>query len=479
MTSGQRLVPQGQAFHFNYKIAKLLLCEKLLIFTPYILPFDALRLLRVGLRGKYTLIMRKIIDFHIHSKFARATSKYFELLEMAKWAEIKGVDIISCADFTHPAWFRELQNKLVEDDLGSGVYKLKEHNSSVRFLIATEISCIYSQSGQTRRVHLCVLMPSLESAGRFNELLSKAGGKLASDGRPILGMSAKQVLSLMLEADERAMMIPAHAWTPWFAVFGSKSGFKSLQECFEDLTPHIKAIETGLSSDPAMNWLCSDLDNITLVSNSDAHSGPHIGREANVMDLEALTYQEIVDIIASKNKQKFLYTIEFYPEEGMYHWDGHRACNFSCSPEETVKKYKSICPKCKKPLVIGVLNQVAQLADRSNTKDVASKQIPFKSIIPLPDIIADYYGSGRSSKKVEILYFDLIKKASNEFKILLDLDLAALEKIMPLELAQGVIRMRENKIKLIPGFDGQYGRAEIFSPAEQDLARTNKQDKLF
>ena len=423
--------------------------------------------------------MRKIIDLHIHSKYSRATSKYFDLAEMVKWSEIKGVDIISCADFTHPAWFKILQENLIEDQSGSGIYKLKNSATTVRFILATELSCIYSQGNQTRRLHLCILMPSLESVAKFNKLLTDAGGKLGSDGRPILGMSAKQVLNIMLEADPRAMMIPAHAWTPWFAVFGSKSGFNSLRECFEDLTPHIRAIETGLSSDPAMNWLWSDLDNITLVSNSDAHSGPHIGREANVMDLAAETYQEIVDIIAQKNRQKFLYTIEFYPEEGMYHWDGHRACGFSCPPQETVKKYKNICPKCKKPLVIGVLNQVYKLADRKPEQVEAKQHIPYKSIVPLPDIIADYLGIGRDSKKVGRLFNDLIKNTGNEFKILLDLDLAGLEKIMPASLAQGIIRMRENRIKLIPGFDGQYGRAEIFSTAEKAGATSNRQSPLF
>ncbi|PWB38344.1 MAG: DNA helicase UvrD [Parcubacteria group bacterium] len=423
--------------------------------------------------------MRKIIDLHIHSKYSRATSKHFDLANMVKWAEIKGVDIISCADFTHPVWSKVLQDNLIEDQPGSGIYKLRNSQTAVRFLLATEVSCIYSQGGQTRRLHLCVLMPSLEAVAKFNKLLTVAGGKLGSDGRPILGMSAKQVLRIMLEADPRSLMIPAHAWTPWFAVFGSKSGFNSLTECFEELTSHIRAIETGLSSDPAMNWQWSDLDNITLISNSDAHSGPHIGREANVMDLEEVTYQEIADIITKKDRKKFLYTIEFYPEEGMYHWDGHRLCNFSCSPADTKKKYKGICPQCKKPLTIGVLNQVDKLADRPLGSEKTSKHIPYKSIIPLPDIIADFYNINRSSKKVDALFQDIISRAGNEFKVLLDLGAEDLRKLMPESLAVGLIRSRENKIKLIPGFDGQYGRAEIFSPTEKKEAKLNKQESLF
>jgi len=322
-------------------------------------------------------------------------------------------------------------------------------------------------------------MPSLESAAKFNKLLQDAGAKLASDGRPILGMSAKQVLKFMLEADKQAMMIPAHVWTPWFAVFGSKSGFDSLQECFEELTPHIYAIETGLSSDPIMNWRLSELDNLTIVSNSDAHSGPHIGREANVMDLEEETYGEIYNIIKTKNKSKFLYTIEFYPEEGMYHWDGHRDCKFSCHPDDTKNKHQGLCPECKKPLTIGVMSQVDKLANIKLDKIDKSKHIPYKSIVPLPNIIANYFGMGRTSKRVQSLYLDIINKADNEFKILLDLSEDELNKIMPEDLAQGIIKMRNNNIYIEPGFDGQYGKVLVYSEAEQAAAKDNKQTKLF
>lgn len=421
--------------------------------------------------------MRQIIDFHIHSKYSRATSKFFDLENMIKWAEIKGVEIISCADFTHPTWFKNLNTNLIQD-AQSGLYRLKNSNSRVRFIISTEISCIYRQGEKTRRVHLCILMPNLEAAGKFNKELENRGAKLASDGRPILGMSAKEILQIVIDIDDKAMMIPAHAWTPWFAVFGSKSGFNSLEECFEELTPHIKAIETGLSSDPIMNWRLKELDNITLVSNSDAHSGPQIGREANAMDLKNKTYNEIIDIIATKDKKRFLYTIEFYPEEGMYHIDGHRECGFSCLPEET-KKLKGVCPKCKKPLTIGVLSQIDQLADFKPSEVDKNKHIPYKSIVPLPNIIADYFAVGRNSKKVEKLFLDIISKADNEFKVLLDLSETELKNIMPVGLANGIMRMRENKIKIIPGFDGQYGQVEIFSDSDRRKYQDNKQAKLF
>lgn len=424
--------------------------------------------------------MRKILDFHIHSKYSRATSKNFDLAEMYKWSKIKGVDIISAADFTHPAWFRILEQNLAEHQPGAGLYYYKNKDQDVLFIISTEISCIYSQGGKTRRVHLCLLAPSLEVAKKINENLVARGAKLASDGRPILGISAKNILEMCLEIDERIMVIPAHAWTPWFAVFGSKSGFDSLAECFEDLTPHIHAIETGLSSDPLMNWQWSKLDDITLVSNSDAHSGPRIGREANILDLQDITYDEIREIINTKDKKRFLYTIEFYPEEGMYHYDGHRDCNFSCSPQESINKYKNICPKCKKVLTLGVLNQVTKLADRAEGSAEAINRLPYKNIVPLPEIIADFYGVNRSSKKVEKLYFDIINKAGSEFKVTLDLASDDLKKIMPSALAEGIIKMREKKLQLSPGFDGQYGRVSIFRE-DQQLKNQPKanQNKLF
>ncbi len=410
--------------------------------------------------------MKTIIDLHIHSKYSRATSKNFDLKEIVKWSEIKGVDITSCADFTHPAWFKELKNNLVEDS-NSGLYKLKDSKTNVRFIISTEVACIYRQGGKTRRIHLCLLAPSLEVAEKINKSLENRGAKLAADGRPILGMSAKDVLNILLEVDERCMMIPAHAWTPWFAVFGSKSGFSSLKECFEDLTPHIKAVETGLSSDPSMNWLLSELDNITLISNSDAHSGPNIGREANVFDLKEKSYDHIVDIISKKDKKRFLYTIEFYPEEGMYYYDGHRSCNFSCSPLERIEKYKNICPKCKKKLTVGVLSQVHELADLKEKDVNMKKHIGYKSIIPLPNIIADYYGFGRGSKKVNNLYMDIIQKGGNEFNVLLELKKEELNKIMPEILVKAILDMRDNNAKLIPGFDGQYGSISLFSEKDR------------
>ncbi len=426
--------------------------------------------------------MQYIADLHIHSKYSRACSKSLELEIIEQWCEKKGVDIIATADFTHPLWFKNLKSKLVESE--PGLYKLKGSKSKVRFFNATEVACIYSKGGKVRRLHIVIFAPNLETVEKINQKLGKIG-KLASDGRPILGLDAKKLAEMVFDVSSECMIIPAHAWTPWFAVFGSKSGFDSLEECFEELTPHIYSIETGLSSDPPMNWRLSQLDNITLISNSDAHSPQNIGREANVFDLQNLSYQEICNAIKKKDKNKFLYTIEFYPEEGMYHFDGHRACSVSLSPEET-KKLKNICPVCKKPLTIGVLNRVDNLADREegfaneklNNKILEDKNfIPYKSLVGLDDVIAEAFDiSGRRSKKVMAEYENIISKGKSEFNVLLDLSYEELKNITLPQIVEGIKRNREGKIYIEPGFDGQYGKVTLFSKEEKDK---NKQTSLF
>ena len=426
--------------------------------------------------------MQYIADLHIHSKYSRACSKSLELEIIEQWCEKKGVDIIATADFTHPLWFKNLKSKLVESE--PGLYKLKGSKSKVRFFNATEVACIYSKGGKVRRLHIVIFAPNLETVEKINQKLGKIG-KLASDGRPILGLDAKKLAEMVFDVSSECMIIPAHAWTPWFAVFGSKSGFDSLEECFEELTPHIYSIETGLSSDPPMNWRLSQLDNITLISNSDAHSPQNIGREANVFDLQNLSYQEICNAIKKKDKNKFLYTIEFYPEEGMYHFDGHRACSVSLSPEET-KKLKNICPVCKKPLTIGVLNRVDNLADREegfaneklNNKILEDKNfIPYKSLVGLDDVIAEAFDiSGRRSKKVMAEYENIISKGKSEFNVLLDLSYEELKNITLPQIVEGIKRNREGKIYIEPGFDGQYGKVTLFSKEEK---YQNKQTCLF
>jgi uncharacterized protein (TIGR00375 family) len=414
--------------------------------------------------------MKLIADFHIHSKYSRAVSPLMNLENLNSWASVKGIKIMGTGDFTHPEWFKEIELKL--EPAEPGLFRLRGANSPTRFILTSEISCIYSKGGKVRKIHIIIFAPSIETVKKINAKL-EAIGNLHSDGRPILGLDAKELAKIVLDANKDCLVVPAHMWTPWFSVFGSKSGFDSMEECFDDYTKYIYAGETGLSSDPAMNWRVSGLDNITLISNSDSHSLPKIGREANVFDAE-LSYYEIAEILKTKNKAKFLYTVEFFPQEGKYHYDGHKDCKISLSPAES-KKYKNICPKCKRPLVIGVLNRVEELADRP--EDFKPKNaIPYKSLIPLNEIIAEAVGVSVASKKVIAQYNDLIKNLGNEFKILLELPRKEIEAASLPEIAEAVMRTREGKIFVEPGYDGVYGKIKIFSDKER---RFNKQKILI
>ncbi|HCC60092.1 MAG: DNA helicase UvrD [Candidatus Staskawiczbacteria bacterium RIFOXYC1_FULL_37_43] len=411
--------------------------------------------------------MKFVADFHIHSKYSRATSPLMNVDSLDNWARIKGIKIIGTGDFTHPAWLKELKEKLSPAE--RGLFKLKETDSPVRFILTSEISCIYSKLGKVRKIHIIVFAPSFEAVEKINAQLEKIGN-LRADGRPILGLDAKELAKIVLSSDQNCMVVPAHIWTPWFSVFGSKSGFDSLEECFEDYTKYIYAVETGLSSDPAMNWRLSQLDKITLISNSDSHSAPKIGREANVFNAD-ISYKAIFDALKSKDPKKFLYTIEFFPEEGKYHYDGHRLCNLSLSPEES-KKYNNICPRCQKPLVIGVLNRVEELADRSKGF-VPENAIPFKSLIPLQEVIADSIKKSVVSKEVAELYNGLIKNLGSEFDILLEKNRQDIQKNSLPEIAEGVLRVREGRVNIEPGYDGVYGKIKIF-PENDGLVKNIK-----
>jgi len=401
--------------------------------------------------------MKFAADFHIHSKYSRAVSPLMDLENLDRWAKIKGLKVLGTGDFTHPKWFEDIKKEL--EPAEPGLFKLHGSDSGTRFILTSEISCIYSKGGKVRKVHIIVFAPSIDAVEKINLKLSQIGN-LKADGRPILGLDAKELAKIVLDIDENCLIVPAHAWTPWFSVFGSKSGFDSLEECFEDYTKYIYAIETGLSSDPAMNWRLSQLDKITLISNSDAHSLPKIGREANVFDTE-LTYESIADALKKKDKNKFLYTIEFFPEEGKYHYDGHRLCNLSLAPQQS-KKYNNICPRCGKPLVIGVLNRVEVLADRPEGF-LPKNAIPFKSLIPLNEVIAESIGFSVLSKEVLKHYNNLIKNLGNELKILLEsTENEIAEKSLP-EIAKAIIKMREGKVSIEPGYDGVYGKIKIFS----------------
>lgn len=418
--------------------------------------------------------MEIISDLHIHSKYSRACSKELTIKNIAKHCEVKGIHLVGTGDFTHPAWFSEIKKELTE--AGEGIYKLKDGSSETRFLLTTEVACIYKKGDRCRRVHLCIFSPSIEITGKIIEELEKRGFNLKSDGRPILGIGAKELLQMLLEIDPRILMVPAHVWTPWFAVFGSESGFDTLEECFDELTPEIYAVETGLSSDPPMNWRFKNLDNCLLLSNSDAHSLDKLGREANVFDfpnLDSITYTEIRRIFKEKDKTKFLYTIEFFPEEGKYHFDGHRLCGTSFHPRETAK-YRGICSACKKPLTIGVLSRAEELADR---KELPKDRIPFRSLIPLAEIIGSAFGNGDKSKKVRAEYDKLLKKFGSEFNVLLRAPIADLEKNSAPRVAEAIQRMRAGTLEIKPGFDGEYGKIKLF--LDDDSAPERKQATIF
>ena len=416
--------------------------------------------------------MKIIADLHIHSKYSRATSPQMDLESLDKWAKIKGIKVLATGDFTHPLWFKNLKEKL--EPAEAGLYKLKKSDSGVRFILNVEISSIYSKNGKVRKIHNLIFSPSFEIAEKINTQLGWVGN-LKSDGRPILGLDSKELIKIVLNVSQDCFFVPCHIWTPWFSLFGSKSGFDSIEECFEDYSKYIYAGETGLSSDPAMNWRLSALDKIALISNSDAHSPAKIGREANAFELKEINYSSIVEAIKAKDPQKFLYTIEFYPEEGKYHYDGHRNCGISCSPQES-KKYNNICPVCGKYLTIGVLNRVEELADRPiNFKPQGI--IPFKSLIPLKEVIAEVLASGSETKEVANQYEKLIDKFETEFKVLLEISQSDLSSCVSPEISEGIIRAREGNVYIEPGYDGVYGKIKIFSKGEKkDLS---KQKTLF
>jgi uncharacterized protein (TIGR00375 family) len=394
-----------------------------------------------------------------------------DLENLDKWAKIKGIKVLGTGDFTHPDWFKNLKEKL--EPAEAGLFKLKDADSQTRFILTSEISCIYSKKNRVRKIHIIIFAPSFETVEKINTHLGWIGN-LKADGRPILGLDAKELAKIVLNISEDCLIVPAHAWTPWYSLFGSRSGFDSIEECFEEYSKYIYAIETGLSSSPDMNWRLSALDKITLISNSDSHSPAHLGREANVFDTE-ISYPAIIEAIKTKNPLKFLYTIEFFPEEGKYHYDGHRMCGISLAPAES-KKYNNICPNCGRPLTIGVLNRVDSLADRPEGFK-PENAIPFKSLVPLEEIIADAIGQGSGTIEVDKEYKNLIEKFSNEFSVLIDVPRQELEAVTLPEIAEGIIRVREGKVFIEPGYDGIYGKIRIFQKGEQKIL--SRQGTLF
>lgn len=443
-----------------------------------------------------------IADLHLHSKYSRAVSPQMTPPVMAQYGEQKGIDLLATGDFTHPVWFREIRSFL--DDAEEGLYKIKNPtatNEKTRFLLSVEIATIFSQNGKGRRIHQVVLAPSFETAEKINKELSKRGFNISSDGRPIIGLSSKNLLHMLLEIDERCMLIPAHIWTPWFGMYGQMSGFNSLEEAFEDLAPYIYGIETGLSSDPEMNWQVGELNNRSIMSFSDAHSPAKMGREATVFRLENLSYENIRKAIMAPSKKekdgenKIIYTIEFYPEEGKYHYSGHRNCRISMTPEEQMKA-NNICPVCHRKLTDGVMRRVQELAQVSETgdhkkngaglvwvTDPKKHHPPFVKIVPLQEIIAEAIGSPVASPKTKVIFDQLCKEGRSEFNVLLKLPLEEIERIaqtvtsvaFALKITDGIKKVRTEQIVIIPGYDGVFGTVKIWE--EGDAAKDIDEEK--
>lgn len=404
--------------------------------------------------------MKAIADLHIHSRYSMATSKDGTPENLDSWARKKGISILGTGDFTHKKWREELKESLIST--GDGFYKLKDERiapeafhmgeSTVRFVVSGEISCIYKKNGKTRKAHHVIILPGFEAAERFASGLEKIGN-IHSDGRPILGLDSRDLLEMMLDIAPEGIFIPAHIWTPHFSVLGEKAGFDSIEECFEDLTPYIHALETGLSSDPPMNWRVSALDRYQLVSNSDAHSPPKLGREANLLDTD-LSYAGLYNAI--QKGEGLLGTVEFFPEEGKYHYDGHRKCGVCLSPEEA-EACDGICPVCGKKLTMGVGHRIEQLADRKAgyVKERAKK---FESLVPLSEVISSCMGYGTASKKVQSCYEEMLKKLGAEFEILRQVPVEDIAVSFGEDIAGAIGKIRAGEVKKTAGYDGEYGK---------------------
>jgi len=416
-------------------------------------------------------LIKVVADLHLHSKYSRATSTQLNIGNLEKYAKIKGLGLLGTGDFTHPEWIKELKANLTED--GSGILKTKE---GFPFVLQAEVCNMYSQDDKLRRNHHVLLAPSFEIIEQANEYFSKRG-KLSSDGRPIFGkLAMPEMVEALKEISDKIEIIPAHIWTPWFSLFGSKSGFDKIEDCYKDQTKHIYALETGLSSDPAMNWRLSALDKYTLISNSDSHSfWPwRIGREANIFEFKELTYDNLIKGLRTRKGLKS--TLEFWPEEGKYHFDGHRKCGVCLEPKESIKN-NDICPKCGRPLTVGVSHRIEKLADRPEgfvpKKEVA---IPFQKLISLAGVISGVMGKGIATKTVSAEYYKLINKFGTELDILLEVPEEEIAKVVSKNISEMIIKNREQKIEVQPGFDGEYGKP-IFKESDRMSLSNNSQVK--
>ncbi len=422
--------------------------------------------------------MKFIADFHIHSHYSRATSKLLTPEHLDYFGRIKGVQVIGTGDFTHPGWFGELQEKM--EPAEQGLFRLKKEYSicpdvyqsvEQRFILSAEISNIYKKNGKTRKVHNVIVAPDFETVGRINQKLEGLGANLTSDGRPIMGLDSHDLLEIALEANENIFFIPAHIWTPWFSALGAKSGFDSIYECYEDLTKHIYAVETGLSTDPAMNWMVSSLDQFTLLSNSDAHSPDKIGRNANWFNTN-LSYNAIFEAVKNQKTDDFIGTIDMYPQAGKYHYDGHRKCNVCLDPVQAIEKGGK-CPVCGKNLTEGVMNRVSQLSDRKSLTDRKFRKEYF-SIVPLREILAEIEGVGPASKKVGSKYEQIIDHLGSEMSILLEMPVEKIKQEGYNVLSEAIKRMRNRQVYIQEGYDGEYGKITVFKPGESSELRAGE-----
>ncbi|MCX6816423.1 MAG: endonuclease Q family protein [Candidatus Beckwithbacteria bacterium] len=442
--------------------------------------------------------MQIVADLHLHSKYSRAVSPEMMTSVMAKWAEKKGIDLLATSDWTHPLWLKELETFLEED--GEGIFKVKNSPSKTRFLLSTEIANIYTDKNKGRRIHTLFWSPSFQTVHKINEELAKRGGNLLSDGRPILGLTLKQMCEVVWGIDERVLVVPAHAWTPWFAIFGSKSGFDSIEEAFGEFSDRIYAVETGLSSDPLMNWRIKDLEKRAIVSFSDSHSPRKMGREATVFEFsgDKLKFDDIAGAIKQDkdSRCRIAYTIEFHPEEGKYHYTGHRACGVVQSPEET-RKNGTTCHVCGRPLTVGVMHRVDELdqvnkelkaIEKSSEAGVVGyyhptdkSRPPYVMLVPLGEILAESLGTNTASKRVDEMYEKMISVLGNELDILLKKDLQEISKIAGEKVAEGVAKVRSGKIVINPGYDGVFGVVKIWGSLKEinDDKLKSEQPSLF
>ncbi|MDQ7819272.1 MAG: endonuclease Q family protein [Armatimonadota bacterium] len=406
--------------------------------------------------------MRLIADLHLHSRYSRATSREMDVENLARWCALKGIGVVGTGDFTHPVWLRELRAKLRPNDRGLYTY------GGVHFMLTVEVSNVYPQGGRLRKIHNLIFAPSFEVVERINAVLSRFGSLMA-DGRPTLTLPSDKLVEYVMEISPDCLVVPAHAWTPWFSLFGSQSGFDSLEECFRDQVRHIAAVETGLSSDPPMNWRLSQLDRVALLSNSDAHSPARLGREANVFEAEP-DYHQLIGIIRSRDAGRFLYTIEFFPEEGKYHFDGHRACNVRLSPRESAARGNR-CPACGRPVTVGVLHRVEDLADRQEGY-VPPGAVPYRNLVPLEEIIAAALGAQPGTGAVRDEYVKLCTRLGGEFAVLMDVPPDELARHTTPRVVEGIRRVREGRVEIAPGYDGTYGEIRIFgTAADADRSR--------